>query len=270
MTAQDEKLVTPLINGKDEPGLRKVVGGAWEAIIGRAIPAADEVSFELGKKEERSGYIFMDGFTSYKPKAASEKISATFLYPNKWNGNAVLWLSLKGPETILANGAPTAAAQKLLDAGFAIACPTLYLHDATTAPKAGDNLNAKPGDFREFSGYTYGYNPTLLSRRVHDVMTMVTMMESHPNKPAKKIFIAGTNGAGPIAAAAGAMLHNKISAFALDLEGFRFDKLTSPWDPNFVPGAVKYGDVPALLKLCSPAKVTEASGTDAVAAVFTR
>jgi len=37
-----------------------------------------------------------------------------------------------------------------------------------------------------------------------------------------------------------------------DLEGFRFADLESPWDIHFVPGAVKYGDVEALLKLNQP------------------
>jgi len=210
----------------------------------------------------------MDGVTRYSP--AGEAVSATFLYPKTWNGGAVLWLSLKGDEGLLTANGPTPAAQKLLDAGLAIVCPSLYLHDAKEAPKAGDNLKAKANDFREFSGYTYGYNPTLLAHRVHDALTLVTMMRSHPTKPAKKVYLAGTEGAGVIAAAAGAMLHDDIAGVALDLEGFRFEKLTSTWDVNFVPGAVKYGDVDALKKLCAPASVKEVSGNEAVAAALVK
>ncbi|MDZ4289193.1 MAG: hypothetical protein U0984_14600, partial [Prosthecobacter sp.] len=227
---------------------------------------AADVTFELGKKEDRDGYILMDGVTTYGP--AAEQVPASFLYPKNWKGDAVLWLSLKGSDSVLDGAKPTAAAQKLLDAGLAIACPTLHLQGATETPKAGDNLKAKPGDFREFSGYTYGYNPTLLSRRVHDAMTMAVMMRIHPDKPAKQVLLAGTDGAGPVAAAAAAMLHEVAQGLALDLQGFSFAKLTSPWDINFVPGAVKYGDVPALLKLCEPMKVTEASGNEAVAAAL--
>ena len=144
----------------------------------------------------------------------------------------------------------------------------MYLEGAKETPKAGDNLKAKANDFREFSGYTYGYNPTLLARRVHDAMTMAVMMRNHPDKPAQRIFIAGTDGAGAIAAASGMMLRQSVDGLALDLKGFTFDRLGSHWDINFVPGAVKYGDVAALLKLCAPLKVTQASGNEAVAAAL--
>jgi len=243
MTAQDEKMLAD----KDEARLEKIISGAWETIIGRQPPAGTYVTFELGKKEERSGYIFMDGITRHLP--TGEEVPAVFLYPKSWNGEAVLWLSLKGAESVMTASGPTPAAQKQLDAGVAIACPSLYLQGAAEQPKAGDNLKAKPNDFREFSGYTYGYNPTLLARRVHDVMTMAAMMHSHPNKPAKKVKITGLEGAGPVALAAGFMLRGSVAGVTADLEGFSFAEITSPWDVNFVPGAVKYGDVKALQKL---------------------
>jgi hypothetical protein len=37
---------------------------------------------------------------------------------------------------------------------------------------------------------------------------------------------------------------------AIDTGGFRFVDLKSYRDPNFLPGAVKYGDLPALLASC--------------------
>jgi hypothetical protein len=37
--------------------------------------------------------------------------------------------------------------------------------------------------------------------------------------------------------------------------GFRFAKLTSQWDTGFVPGAVKYGDLPAILGMCAPIRL---------------
>lgn len=263
MTAQDERNIASIVAGKDEAKLREVVGAAWETIIGREVPAADQVSFEMGRKDEHSDYFLMDGRTTYASTA--EVIEATFLYPKAWNGTAALWLSLKGTESIWSGSEPTPAARTLLDAGIAIACPTLYLPTAKEQPKAGDNIKAKPDDFRQFSGYTYGYNPTLLARRVHDAMTMATMMRHHPNKPAQNVVVVGIDGAGPIAAAAGALLHDGLQSVALDAEGFQFGKITSPWDPNFVPGAVKYGDLNALIKLCAPARVSQADGAEAVA-----
>lgn len=245
MTAQDEKNIGSLTKEADTTRLREVVGSAWETIVGRKAPAAADVAYEMLSKEAKTDFLIVKGrITNSRDE---ETLEATFLYPTQWNGEASLWLSLKGSDSILDGETPTAAAQKLLDQGIAIACPSLYLEGATEQPKAGDNLKAKPNDFREFSGYTFGYNPTLLARRVQDAMTLVTMMQNQEKYPVKQLKIHGTEGAGPIALVTGVVL--KLDGVTADLDGFRFANLTSPWDVNFVPGAVKYGDVEALLKL---------------------
>ncbi|SKA79603.1 Acetyl xylan esterase (AXE1) [Prosthecobacter debontii] len=245
MTTQDEKNIDSLVKEADTTRVREVVGSAWETIVGRKTPTAADVAYEMLSKEDKTDFLIVKGRITNSRD--DEALEATFLYPTKWNGEASLWLSLKGPSSILEGETPTTAAQKLLDQGIAIACPSLYLEGATEQPKAGDNLKAKPNDFREFSGYTFGYNPTLLARRVHDAMTMVTMMQNQEKYPVKQLKIHGTEGAGPIALVTGVVL--KLDGVTAELDGFRFADLTSPWDVNFVPGAVKYGDVEALLKL---------------------
>lgn len=265
MTAQDEKHITGSLLSRDEEASSRARGevrAAWEIIIGRPVPGNQDVTFDLGNKEDRGACLFMDGVTRFVP--AAEDITCTFLYPKNWNGAAALWLSL-GADDLFAGGAPSPAAMKLLDAGIAIARPALYLTGTTENPKVGYGLKAKKGDFGEFSGYFYGYNPGLFVQRVRDAMTMITMMRSHPNKPATKVLVVGVRGAGAIAAAAAAMSRDVIDGTALDLEGFQFAKLTSSWDQHFVPGAVKYGDVAGLLALCEPVKVTQAAGDEAVA-----
>jgi len=226
----------------------EIILNAWQTMIGRGTASGTEVSYEAGTKEDRGSYLLIQGLTRNLPHA--EEVSATFLFPKEWKGKAVLWLSPKGSSSVHGPNGPSAEARKLLDAGVAIACPQLYLEGATEQPKAGDNLKAKPGDFREFSGYTFGYNPSLLARRVHDAFTMVAMMQSHDKWPAKEIEIIGTDGAAPVALVAGALLGKTISSVKAELDGFRFANLTNLWDVNFIPGAVKYGDVEALQRLC--------------------
>jgi len=245
MTAQDEKNIGSLVKNSDATGLRAIAGEAWKLIVGRTQPAANEVSYEVTRKEDQGDHLVIQG--RIQNTRDHEETEAVFLYPKTWNGEATLWLSLKGCESVITADGPTAAARKLLDQGIAIACPTLYLQDATEQPKAGDNLKAKPNDFREFSGYTFGYNPPLLARRVHDVMTLLTLMQNQDKYPVKQIQIHGQEGAGAIALVAGVVLDQ--DGVTADLEGFRFADLESPWDVNFVPGALKYGDVEALLKL---------------------
>ena len=58
------------------------------------------------------------------------------------------------------------------------------------------------------------------------------------------------------AAAAAAMMKETLAGAVIDTEGFRFASLNDQWHPMFVPGAVKYGDVPGLIKLCAPLNPT--------------
>lgn len=261
MTEQDEKHINSILLSRDPETHKKmneIVGGAWETIIGRRLPDARDVTFDLGKKEENGDWFLLDGVT--RNVVASEEVKCSFLYPKTWNGSTALWLSSKGPASILANGKPTAAAQKLLESGISVACPELYLQGAKENPRAGENTKSKPGTFQEFCGYTYGYNPTLLARRVHDALTMITMMKNHPNKPTGKIFIVGVDGSAAIAAATGAMSKSVIDGIAIATEGFRFAKIDSFWDVNFVPGAVKYGDMNGLLSICAPVRIAHIGG----------
>ena len=43
-----------------------------------------------------------------------------------------------------------------------------------------------------------------------------------------------------------------IAGTVVDTKGFRFAQLKSFRNPDFLPGAVKYGDLPALLALAAP------------------
>ncbi len=217
---------------------------AWETIVGRK--TACEARHEVGAKVDHGRYLHIKGITDNLTHR--EDVSADFLFPKAWKGKAVLWLTLKGFSS-LHDASPKPEVQKLLDEGVAIVCPALYLEGATQQPKAGDNLKAKVDDFREFSGYTFGYNPPLLIRRVHDVFTMIAMMQTQDPWPTQAIEIKATDGAQPIALVAGAMLGHTVSAVDAEPADFTFASLNDPWDVNFVPGAVKYGDIPALRRL---------------------
>jgi dienelactone hydrolase len=217
---------------------------AWETIVGRKV--ACEVSYHVGAKVDHGSYLHIQGIT--RNLTYSEDVPAHFLFPKAWNGKAVLWLTLKGM-TSLQDESPIPEVKKLLEEGVAIVCPQLYLESTIHQPKAGDNLKAKPDDFREFSGYTFGYNPPLLIRRVHDVFTLIAMMKTQEKWPTKVIEIRATDGAQAIALVAGAMLGDAVTAVDADPGDFTFASLKDSWNVNFVPGAVKYGDIPALRRL---------------------
>ncbi len=73
-----------------------------------------------------------------------------------------------------------------------------------------------------------------------------------PEVDSKRI---GVNGAGPWVAAARAVAGADVDSAAIDTGGFRFANLESYRDVDFLPGAVKYGDLPALLALSAPQRL---------------
>ena len=78
--------------------------------------------------------------------------------------------------------------------------------------------------------------------------------------PREKVYLVGTGGAGPIAAAARAQAGEAVDRLAIDTGRFRFANLTSIDDPDFLPGAAKYGD---LASACSRSRRRTISGSPA-------
>jgi hypothetical protein len=113
---------------------------------------------------------------------------------------------------------------------------------------ANPRLVANP---RQVAAYTYAYNHTLFAQRVHDVMTLIAFV-NHDEHGTKEIHLIGTGGAGPVAAAARFQSGKVVSKAVIDTAGFRFVELKSWKDPQFLPGAVRYGDLPGLLALNAP------------------
>jgi hypothetical protein len=113
--------------------------------------------------------------------------------------------------------------------------------------------------------YTYGYNRPLFAQRVHDVLTLVRLIQTDEHG-AEKIHLVGLGKvAGPIAAAARAQAGSAIDKAAIDTGAFRFASLDKLNDAMFLPGAVKYGDVPALLALGAPGRLWLAGEGDGAA-----
>ena len=112
--------------------------------------------------------------------------------------------------------------------------------------------------------HTFGYNPSLFARRVHDVLALIWWARKGKVEP-DRVDLLGVNGGGPWAAAARALAGAAVDRAAVDTGGFRFANIQrlaalrgqdrSCRDVNMLPGALKYGDVPALLALSAPGEL---------------
>lgn len=211
---------------------REVVAGGFEILIGRRLPSGVERE-KIEKLDQGAHWRFRD-LLRYR----GEEVTLLTLHPKAWNGKVAVW----------ADGAGTAALdgplpKKLLEAGWSVVGLEVLMRGVEVQPKV-----ANP---REYAGFTYGYNAPLFSQRVHDLLTLLAFVSTYEQKP-KEIALIGTNGAGPWVAAARAQAGDVVTRAVVDAPGFRFAALKSWRHPDFLPGALKYGDLPAILGLSAP------------------
>lgn len=230
----------------------EVAAEALDALIGRSLPPAKAVTRKKIEKIDRGNYwLFTD---IVRLASADEELPVVSLYPKRvpWNGKAVLWVDGAGKDGMFnGNGGPRLEVQNLLASGFSVLGADLLYQGEFL--KDGKAILEQPRvtNPREFAGFTYGYNAPLFVKRVHDILTLISFVINDEHAP-KEITLIGASGAGPLAAAARVQAGNSITRLIVDTGGFRFSRLSSFRHPDFLPGAVKYGDLAGILSLSAP------------------
>jgi hypothetical protein len=248
---------------------REVVGGGWQAVLQRELPIAADIDYERIHEDDRGDITQFVGLV--KNKRHSEQLPALFFLPENWNKRVVIWLTDKGKAGLLdSDGKPIVEIRKLLKEGVAICGVDLFLQGEFVGDeKVTQNRVVK--NTREFAGYTYGYNHALVAQRAHDVLTMLSFAKNHQDKP-QRIDLVALDGTAPAAALARALAGDAVHTAAINTNGFRFAAVDDYRNVNFLPGAAKYGDVPALLALGAPGSLwvggEKREGLELTAAAF--
>lgn len=246
---------------------REIVGGAVDTLIGRGLPVAGAVEYSQTGEADRGDYFQFHGLLSHKPEG--EQVPVVFLHPKNWNKQVVIWLDEQGKSGLYdTGGGPRPEVLKLLAAGVSVVGADLYLQgeflaDSQLPQRQRMVTNNVIGGY---AGYTYGYNRALFSQRVHDVLSVISFVRHHEQAP-ERIDLAGFGTAALWAAAAKAQAGEAVARLAIDTAGFRFAKLTDLAAPEFLPGIVKYGDLPALVALGAPGELWLAGETSESAPV---
>lgn len=231
---------------------QRIVGGALRTLVHREPPKFDDLQRLKVHKEERVGYLLFKDKVRLQSKGEELPVISLFPQGTKWNGEVVIWVDGNGKKGLFTDsGLIKSEVMRLLDAGMSVVSADLFQQGDFLfgdEPLPQQRVVKNP---REAAAFTFAYNDTLFVRRVHDVMTLLTWIREDDHQP-KKVYLIGVNGAGPVAAAARATVGDQIDAAAIDTKGFRFTDLKSYRDPDFLPGAVKYGGLPALLALNAP------------------
>jgi dienelactone hydrolase/pimeloyl-ACP methyl ester carboxylesterase len=223
---------------------KRVVGTALRVMVNSELPKA--IAVRLGPLESK-----LDGITMHRAVLGrtneKDAVPTCGTFGPRFTGDrAVIWLHPSGKASLFADGKRSSGLTALTDAGFAVVAPDLL--------GTGENALTKPFPVdKGFAGYTYGYNRSLLANRVHDALTLVAFGTSMLK--AKTIHIVGWGEMGAVAVLAKALAGDAIAKTAADLNQFRFENVKDTADPMMLPGAVKYGGLPAFLALCAPGEV---------------
>jgi dienelactone hydrolase len=232
---------------------RELVGGAVDALIRQRLP---EVTFETKKSLKRDAFQETLGLLRYRSvEGHQSELPVVLLAPKNGTGRTVIWLDGAGKAGLFdLNGSPRSPVRSLLDAGSTVLGVDLldqgeFLRDG----KPNARARALAGE-EGFASWTYCYNLPPFAQRVHDVLAAAALAGKQEPK-SKAVDLVAVNGAGPWAVAALARGGNAFSRAAIDTHGFRFASLTDAYDPDFLPGAVKYGDLPGILALAAPVEL---------------
>jgi hypothetical protein len=250
---------------KDEKSLaeyRRVVGGAMQVMIGRGLPDARSLEVADAGSQEVGSYKLTKFLLRYP--AQREELPVVRLSAKQWNHRVVIWVNPQGKELLLTGfGKIRPDVKKLLDAGYDVLAADLFGQGEFT--RDGKPL-AKAPLVEGHIEFTFGYNPPTFSQRVRDLLTLVAFAHGG-QRPAEQVDMIGLKGAGAWVAAARAIAGSAIDRAAIDTAGFRFAKIATFDNADFLPGGAKYNDLPGILALSAPFSLWVAGEGDSVPTV---
>ncbi|HEV3203273.1 MAG TPA: hypothetical protein VGY77_02770, partial [Gemmataceae bacterium] len=222
---------------------RKVVGAALRTMIHDGLPAPEEVEVKEDGQEASKTILFQKIHLGRKGK--NEQIPVMRITPPKPE-RILIWIHPAGKSSLIKNGELDPLVEELQTKNTTILAPDVF--------GTGEFKNASiPTVNEQFAGFTFGYNRPLLANRVHDILTVVA--EARRDKNVKPIDLVGFEQAGPWVLLARALCGDWVHRTAVDMNQFRFDNVLTTSDKMMLPGALKYGGLPAFAALCAPGEL---------------
>ena len=237
------------------PGYREILLGALGAIVNSEVPTPDTVRHTLTGAREVDGYRVE--WLDLSRDGTRDRVPALWVVPERWSGKVVVAVSDNGMgafATSAGSGRSQGLAVAALVDGAAVLAPDVLLavrpDDESTTP----SLAVDEQRHKQYVGYTFGYNRTLLASRVHDVLTAVGYARAQSGT--KSIDLVGTGEGGLWVMFAKAIARDAGGGVVADAPNFDFGDIEDVNDPRLLPGGLKYGGWGAFAALCAPAPLT--------------
>ncbi len=249
LTEASDQQINALVpkDAKNLENYRHVVGTALRVMVNDTLPDAKDVeATEVGDKEEHDGVTMRRYLLARKSAKEKEAVPAIGIKGPEFDGTVVVWVHPEGKASLFKDGKLTPEAKKVLDRKAAILAVDVFGVGELQAEKP------LPVD-KKYAGFTFGYNRSLLANRVHDILTAVAMARGH--EKTKVVDLVGFDKAGPWVLLARSLCGDAVRRTAADMNEFRFDKVRSTDDEMMLPGALKYGGLPALAGLAAPGEL---------------
>ena len=223
----------------------KIARMGWDAILDSDLDRCVDVEWDLVVKNQRAGYLEMAGII--KNATCGEQVPAIFLYPDSdWNKRAVIWLSRSGKDGLYEGNELKKEVKKLILDGSAVCGIDLFMQGEFLKDGKEPKATRRVKNNREAAAYTFGYNSTLFVHRVRDILTTIKMIQSDKHGT-RKIDLVGMREAGHWAAAANYAARGAIDRTVIETGEFKFIRVRSIRDPDFLPGSSRYGGIEALI-----------------------
>jgi dienelactone hydrolase len=239
LTRESDRQLAALVP-KDAEGLKKfraTAGTALRVMVHDRLPQPSDVEVEVVKQRGDAAYS-----RYYLRRTGTKERVAAYHWRRTTPGKTVLvWIDPQGKEGFEALGKKVATRlRRKTDVLVVDVFP-------------GRKKDYRPAVNKDFAAFTLGYNRALLANRVHDILTAVRFAQRLDGK--KQVHLIGVGEAGPWVVLARALCGAAVSRTAADLNQFRFEEVWKPTDDNLLPGALKYGDLPAFAALCAPGEL---------------
>lgn len=237
---------------------RRMLGPGWSTILGREGWADDAVRLEVGEPREIGGARVRE--LTAQNVTRGELVRARIVGPDR-SERIVIRLGPDGADSLRGQGGAWARdVRELLGRRCAVVGVDLLGQSASPArPTEGPGHQWAPNSGKVRKGksaapsHVYAHHPPLVVRRVHDVLTLLKGLEGSERWSGVPVSLSAPAGVGPVGLGVLAQAGPEfIDRAAIDLDGFTFASVRDVWAADFLPGALKYGDVIGLSLLAAP------------------